>query len=136
MSFQINWLAFVVSVVVYEGLGALWYSPILLGNQWMAEIGKTADEIQAEGGQGRAFGIAVIGGVIIAFMLANVVDWLGASSLLAGALAGLWIWLGFVATTSATNSVYAGRTLRLWLIDTGYNLVGFVLMGAILGVWQ
>jgi hypothetical protein len=46
------------------------------------------------------------------------------------------VWLGFVATTLAVNTYFGGRTRALWLIDNGYQLLAFVLMGAILAVWD
>jgi hypothetical protein len=45
---------------------------------------------------------------------------------------------GFVATTSAVNTFFAGRprARALYLIDSGYYLVSFLVMGAIHGVWD
>jgi len=44
--------------------------------------------------------------------------------------------LGFSAMTSFTTSTFEDRPLKLFLIDSGYNLVGLVIAGAILGAWH
>lgn len=135
MTFEINYLAWIVSVIVYQVLGAIWYGP-LLGKAWMAEVGRTEEEIRAEGGASAGYYlVAIVNGAIAAFVIANVIAWRGAGGLLAGLLTGLILWVGFVATTSATSGLFAGRTWRLWAIDGGYHLVAFLLVGVIISVW-
>jgi len=36
---NLNWLAVIVGGVIYFALGAVWYSPVLLGRQWQRSIG-------------------------------------------------------------------------------------------------
>lgn len=31
---ELNWLAVLVAAFLYFGLGALWYTPIMFGDQW------------------------------------------------------------------------------------------------------
>lgn len=44
----------------------------------------------------------------------------------------MFCWLGFAATIGLTSNPYSGLPLKAFLIDAGYQLVYFVLMGAIL----
>jgi predicted membrane chloride channel (bestrophin family) len=53
-----------------------------------------------------------------------------------GAIIGLTCWLGFAATTSYGSYLFSMKPRQLWLIDTMYNLVSFVLAGIILAVWR
>ena len=53
-----------------------------------------------------------------------------------GALIGFMCWLGFAATTSYATALSSGKPKQLWLIDSAYNLVCFVLAGMILAVWR
>jgi hypothetical protein len=53
-----------------------------------------------------------------------------------GALIGFICWLGFAATTSYATALFSGKSKQLWLIDSSYNLVSFVLAGIILAVWR
>ena len=53
-----------------------------------------------------------------------------------GAFFGFMAWLGFAAPTSYATAIFSGKPKQLWLIDTSYNLVSFLLAGIILAVWR
>jgi hypothetical protein len=59
----------------------------------------------------------------------------GGATLASGAMAGFLIWLGFVATTSLTNKLFAAQ-LKAWLYEVGNHLVTMVVMGAIAGAFH
>lgn len=129
---SINYLAVLVSALVAFLIGGLWYSPVLFGKAWMKEMGFTDED--TKGGTGRIFGITFILSLIIAF---NLAAFLGpeadfAWGLTAGALAGI----GWVATAVGILYLFERRSLRLFLIDAGYNAVTFTLMGGLLGLWH
>ena len=44
--------------------------------------------------------------------------------------------MGFVAMGFAINYAFAGRSLKLWLIDGGYHTMQFALYGLVLGAWH
>jgi hypothetical protein len=69
-------------------------------------------------------------------VLARVVKWAEVDDLWNGALIGIFVWVGFVATVPAVTIFFGGRPRVLWLINAGYQLVVLVLMGAILGAWH
>ena len=48
---------------------------------------------------------------------------------------GFAVWLGFVTTVQLTSVLFAKQPLKLYLINTGYQLVCYLVMGAILAVW-
>ena len=131
---EVNYLAVVVAASVPMALGAVWYSPVLFSNAWLAAIGKTADEISAQANQVQAFSIAIAASLISAYVLAVLAALSSASSVLDGIILGLWA-VVFIATASATWGVFEARPLRLWLINNGYYLVALPIMGAIIAVW-
>ena len=49
---------------------------------------------------------------------------------------GLAVWLGFVTTVQLTNSLFSRQPAKLYAINTGYQLVCFLAMGAIMGAWR
>ena len=49
---------------------------------------------------------------------------------------GLVVWLGFVTTVQFTNALFSRQRNKLYMINTGYQLVCYVAMGAILGAWR
>jgi hypothetical protein len=48
---------------------------------------------------------------------------------------GFVVGVFFVATSFGINYAFAQRSLKLWMIDGGYHIVQFILIGVILGAW-
>ena len=87
-------------------------------------------------GLGKAMIVDVIASLIMAFALANIVVGANITDWLNGALAGFWVWLGFIATVMVSLWGYENRSLKLISINLGNNLIALVLMGALLAVWR
>jgi hypothetical protein len=132
LTFDLNWLAVAVSAIVNMVVGALWYGPFF-GEPWMDELGYTMDDLE---GGGVGYLIAAVNSVLMAFVLANVVTWAGATGLGGGLLLGLMMWLGFTGFTFAANHSFEDRSLRLWAINSMVYLVSLLAMGGILAAWQ
>jgi len=56
--------------------------------------------------------------------------------LLRGLKIGARVGLGFGATALTMTYVWQSPPRTLWAIDTGYHIVGCIIMGAILAVWR
>lgn len=135
----LNYLAVFAAGVLIFMLGGLWYSPVLFGKRWMALLGKTEADFKANaaGVNMAANYIAVfLCGVLTAWALAVVLYGLGATTALAGASVAAICWLGFAGATSFGTSLFSLEKRGLWLINTTYNLVAFVLAGILLAVWR
>lgn len=130
---DINYLAVLVAAVVSWLIGALWYSPAMFGKQWMKLIGKKEKDLRA--GANTGYAIALLGFLIIAFVMAHFIDYAESTAVATGMETGLWLWLGFVASTMAINYAFGQRARSLWVIDAGYFFVTFLVMGAILAAW-
>lgn len=135
LSFDLNWLAFVVALVVTQVLGFLWYGNVLFAKPWMKAIGKTAKQLEKEATP-TVYAYSVIGAAVMLLVLSNVLRWTGAATAVEGALTALIIWAGFVATSSAMNTAFEARSWKLWLIDNGYHIVNAVISAAILTLWK
>ena len=133
---HVNYLAILVCGVITFLLGGLWYSPLLFAKKWVALLGKTPEETQ-QASNPMMYVVAFIAGLITCYALANVVNFAGSSTLVDGALVGLMCWIGFAGATSYNSQVnFVQRPRALWAIDSGYNLVSFIITGAILAVWR
>lgn len=128
---DINWLAVLVAALVPMVVGVAWYDQ-LFGDAWLRTIGKTREEL---GGPGFGYVLALAAAVVNSILLAVLVDWAGAGSFEEGLLVGVLAW-GFVATTSAVNSLFAGRPMQLYAIDAMYHLASLAAMGVVLSVWD
>ena len=134
-STAINYLAVLVAGVVYTALGALWYSPVLFGNAWMKGIGKTKEQVAADyTAISMLWGL--IGSLIAAYGIARVLLWRGTISVVDGLVVALLAAVCFVGTTLAVNNIFEKRPCSLFFVNWLYYLVGFAIMGIIIGAWR
>ena len=135
---RINYPAVFVSALAYWALGALWYSPLLFARPFIALKGYSPEQLAAMQAQSHAgeIGAAFVTSLLLAYVLAHFVKFIGAETAAAGALTGFWLWLGFVLTTNLETVIFEGRPVGLFLINSGYHLVGMLGMGAVLAVWR
>jgi surface polysaccharide O-acyltransferase-like enzyme len=136
---SVNYLAVLVSGIVIFVLGGLWYSPVLFAKPWIALQGKTEEQMRAgarSSSMPLMYGMAFLCGLLIAWALAVVINHFTNPSAVRGAEIGAFCWLGFAGATSFASALFSMKPRALWLIDSGYNLVCFVIAGAILGTWR
>ena len=117
-------------------IGGLWYSPKLFGKSWQRMVGLT-DEAMQEANMALIFGTSYVLLVITALFMSFFVEiaMMMGSNAIAGGMAGGFICLVFVATAFGVNYLFARRPFKLYLIDAGYMLVAFIVMGVIIGAW-
>ena len=133
---HVNYLAVLVSGIVIFLLGGLWYSPLLFAKPWVRLMGKTEEELKSAAGGPLPYILAFFCGLLTALVLAMVLNHFRPLNATRGALVGVLCWLGFAAPSSFGTAVFSGTPRALWLINTLYNLVAFVVAGLILAVWQ
>jgi hypothetical protein len=137
---NLNWLAILVAAISTMVVGFLWYSPLLFAKPWMLEMGYDPnDKVKTEEmkkSAGPAYGGSFVASLVSAFTLALILHGLGAEDLHFGIMASFHIWLGFVATVQFTGTLFMKQSMKLFAINTGYQLVCYLVMGAILTVWK
>lgn len=130
---QINYLAVLVAALSSFAIGSLWYASFLFGTAWMQESGMTDEKIR-QSNMVRTFGLAFLLSLIIAF---NLAAFLGPESTFVwGLTAGALVGIGWVAASTGINYLYEGKSLKLFLINGGYQAVSFMVMGGIVGAWH
>lgn len=131
----VNHVAVWVGGIVHFIIGAGWYT--LFGGAWLAAIGKTEAQVKADQpNMAIPLIIAVVVAIVIAYTLAWLLPKLGAQSAAAGARTGAVLALTLIATTMAMNYGFEARSISLWLINSGYMVVGMAVMGGIVGGWK
>lgn len=131
---SINLLAVLLAAVLNMVLGALWYSPVLFAKTWMAALGKTEDEIR-KNSPGPIYAINTIGNLVLAYVLAHIIDYAQATTVVQGAQTGFWVWLGFLVPVLLTVYMFEMRSIKLYFIFISYQLIALVLEGIILAIW-
>jgi hypothetical protein len=139
MNIDVNWLAIILAVIAFMALGFLWYSPILFGKPWMKLKGYTKESIKKEQAQmGKWYLVSTIVAIITAFVLSHVISlsmhYYTYTPVMTGITSAFWMWLGFVMPTQVTATIFGDKKWKLFGIDTGYQLVGLLVMGVILGL--
>ena len=134
----VNYLAVLVSAIIIFALGGLWYSPVLFAKRWVALQNRTMEQMKemSAGGTPVKFLEVFICGLLTAWILGIIVSHYGAMTLGGGAFVGLLCWIGFAGATSYGSALFSFKPRALWAIDSGFNLVSFVVAGAILAVWR
>jgi hypothetical protein len=135
-----NYLAIIVAAIINVIIGSLWYSPVLFAKPWSKAMGMKSDDFEKNRKNMRAgmYVTPLITALISAFILSWFIDKLNVATLMGGIQIGFLGWLGFTTTAQILNSwVFSGgRPKELYFINTGYHLVIFCIMGAILGAWR
>jgi hypothetical protein len=129
---DINWLSVIISALVAFAIGGLWYSPVLFGKVWQTEL-KLSDERIKSSNMPLIFGSTFILNIIGAMVLDMFIGKSGTLS--TGIIAGLLVSIAWVSTSLGINYLFSRKSLKLFLIDAGYFVTFFTVMGAILGAW-
>ncbi|MEM9549110.1 MAG: DUF1761 domain-containing protein [Bacteroidota bacterium] len=132
-SVSINFFAVLVAALSMFLVGGLWYSPLLFGKQWLEELGEDNTFLE-KGNIKKIFIGSFVLALIIALNLAGFVS--GFESWTWGLIGGLLAGLGWVAMSLGIIYLFERRSMRYFLINAGYIVVTFVLMGFILGIWK
>ena len=134
---DINYIAVLVGIAINMGVGALWYSPFAFAGPWMKLTGITEEYLEENKDEAyKGYAVSVVASAFIVFALAVVVQLARANSAADGLVLGLYAGVGFVAATQAANYTFEARPIRLYLINIGYPVVSFAVIGTVLALWN
>jgi hypothetical protein len=129
-----------VAAIATMVVGFIWYSPMLFAKPWTILMGydpndkAKMDEMRKAAG--KMYGLSFVASLVSAFVLAKIIDVTSVNTALYGMKVAFAVWLGFVTTVQLTGALFGRQPTKLYLINTGYQLVCYLVMGAILAVWQ
>jgi len=129
---DVNWLSVIVATLVSFGVGSLWYTPATFGTIWMKEVGLDREKA------GKANMPLIFGTTFVLQFIASLglELFLGKdATLLSGIASGAIVSLVWIGTSFGTTYLFTQKSLKLYLIDVGYYLTLYLIMGAILGAW-
>ena len=140
---EIHFLPVLVCAIVAMILGSLWFGPIF-GKQWMHLIGVNAEDMKNPEHRKKMmkqaqpfYFLQFLLSLLQIYVLAQYIQvWNGASAFMNAIL----IWLAFIMPTIAGMCMWSNDSkktmMRKFLIQAGYHLVLFALLGLILSSWR
>lgn len=131
---EISYLAVLIGAFSNMFIGWLWYSPFMFADRWMKLIGKREEDLK--GGANKAMAYMFVGALIMSYVMANFVGYIGAETVTDAVLLGFWAWLGFVAVATSGDVLFAKKSWELWAVNNSYNLVSMVVMAVIIFLIQ
>ncbi len=127
-----NWLAVIAAAASSFLIGGIWYSA-LFAKAWQAAAGLSDADV-AGGNKALMFGgvflLALVEAAVFAMFLGpNPAPMLGVGAGFAGGLC--WVTASF-----GISYLFERRSLKLFVINGGYNTLQFTAIGAVLGYWH
>jgi hypothetical protein len=137
---HVNYLAVFVAAVAIFMLGAIWYSKALFARKWMALHGKSEEQMKADAASGPPMAgllfSAFLTALATAWVLAIILNHFQPLTMLKAVEVAVLCWLGFAGVTSLSTAMFSMKPKALWVIDSGYNLVSFIIAALILACWR
>jgi hypothetical protein len=133
---SINYLAILVAALSAFAIGSVWYSPLMFSKAWQNALGLSDKDIK-EANMLVIFGTSFLLMLVMAIGLSVLLNALNPNGLnwLSGLKNGLYVGLFFIATSYGVNILYQRKSFKLWLIDSGYQVLLLGIMGLIIGAW-
>ena len=124
---NLNWLAIMVAALSTFVIGGIWYS--VFEKSWMDANNFTSDILKMRK-MPVVFGLSFLFSLIMAL---NLAMFIGPEDVMFGTFAGFMAGFGWVTFAIAIIALFENRPLNYVLINGGYMVVAFTIMGAILG---
>lgn len=134
---EINYWAVLLATASSMVVGSIWYARKVFGTRWAKLAGVDMDR------PGTSPVIPIVVTVLVSFVTAWVlagstaIAWhfYGGGFLWAALATAVILWAGLTAARFITHDAFEGRPSSLTVLNIGYELVTFVVMAIIIGVW-
>ncbi len=135
MDLEIDLLAVLLATVAHQALGFLWYG-LLFSGTWLRAMGKSKEDIGQGGGPDATVAtgalLSLVSALGIALLLTLADDPTVSDGIAVGAVCGV----AFAAASTFMIGIYEQKKMILVTLFSGYQIAGFVIMGAIIGAMQ
>ena len=136
---DVNLLAVLVAALAAFVMNFVYFNGKTMYPHWVRALGRDAQEAWTGPPMGVTFGLTALALVVQAWILGvvlvlvagageSVTWWTG---LLVGALLGVTL----AAAPALGHRLFSGQGLKVWLIESGADILGLAIMGAVLGAW-
>jgi len=148
LTWQINFAAVFVASISSFVIGAVWFGPKTFYPVWMRALGREvpAERVKMSGGETLLmFGGTYVAALIQVFTLALIISLARAAApgfgVGTGAVFGFVFSVGLTAFGSLSHRMFSQpdfkvyRSIKVWLIEVGQDVVALTVAGVILGAW-
>jgi hypothetical protein len=133
MNFAVNYLAVLVAAIAAVVINALWYSVILKAQVNALRAGDPT--IAGRDPAPPMYGVAIVGQLLMSFVIAVVIKSAGLTGIGGGVLAGLVLWIGLSLPPIAQIHTFGYRNRGFLVVDGAVWLINACVIGAIHGFW-
>jgi len=127
---SVNLIAVVVAAVVSFVSGGIYWG--VIANPLTKLLGKVPEEVKMPPA---ALIAAFLTRVVLTYVLAIFLNYAGAQNALAGAALALLAWCGFVIPQGIGQAAFGWMSWTRLVVGAGETLLGYALMGAVIGAW-
>jgi hypothetical protein len=131
---EINIWAVLVAALSTMVVGSIWYARPVFGTWW-----EKAARVQRPANAVSAIIVTVIVSLVSAWVLAGAAaiahEFYGGSFLVNTMVTAIILWAGFTAARFITHDAFENRPKLLTLLNISHELVTFVVMGLVIGLF-
>ena len=130
-----NPAAIAVATLIYFFLGAAWFTTFM--NPWLAGVGRTMAELKASGvPPWLGYVVALVMAVILATAISWIIQATGPQTAARGAIDRCGSMAGICLHHMGHGICLRSPRHSILAINTGYPLVGMLIMGLVIGAWR
>jgi hypothetical protein len=136
----INLIAVSIAAMAAFVLGFLFHGPVA-GKLWMklANIHPTGEEKFKDMIPQMLWNLLVqfVTALVLAiiYLFVSSSPYFEGKGLWGGVILAIWLWFGFLVTSSSIEVIWMGRNYKLWLFEVVSSFFVMVIMGAIIAGW-
>jgi len=131
---KVNFWSVLLAAVSYLIVGSLWYSPLLFGKLWIKLNGFCDEDLKSSRPLWKILILSFLSAVVSSFVIAAVLG--PRQSLDFGAIIGAIIAICWITMSKLTDVLFENKPVKLFFLHAGFDLVSFMVMGAIVGYWR
>lgn len=134
---DINIIAVLLSSFIFFFIGSLWFS-VIFGNMWRHELERHHVTIKKPSQQVLFTKMLLTFGanVLASIAMASLVNLTGSTDASTGLCLGIITAFGFAATSVGSVFIWENRSVKLFLLDVGYPVVGIIATALFLSTWH
>jgi len=136
-----NFVGIIVAFIVSFISGGIWFGPKTFYPVWMKARGVTSGQLtEKQNKPALLFGGTILGVLIQTFTVALIINTFQQHGLemgvLDGAGVGLALGVGIAMFSSISHRLFAGESLKVWIIETANDALNLTMAGAIIAFFN